>query len=47
MLQAQKMMLPLWEDVLPKVSEQAIAEAKNQIAMSLKNEGPVRSGHPL
>jgi hypothetical protein len=44
MLQAQKMMLPLWEDVLPRASEQAIAAAKQQIAASLASEGPVRGG---
>ncbi len=43
MLQAQKMMLPLWEEILPKATEQAIAEARSQIAASLKAEGPVRS----
>jgi diadenosine tetraphosphate (Ap4A) HIT family hydrolase len=44
MLQAQKMMLPLWEEVLPKASERAIGTAKQQIATSLAGEGPVRGG---
>jgi diadenosine tetraphosphate (Ap4A) HIT family hydrolase len=35
MLEASKMMLPLWEDVLPKASEAAIAGAKERIGAAL------------
>jgi diadenosine tetraphosphate (Ap4A) HIT family hydrolase len=43
MLQAQKMMLPLWEEVLPRASDEAVSDAKRRIADSLRNEGPVRT----
>jgi diadenosine tetraphosphate (Ap4A) HIT family hydrolase len=42
MVQAQGMMLPLWEELLPPASDEAIAEAKARIAASLKSEGTVR-----
>jgi len=42
MLQAQKMMLPLWEELLPEASAPAIAEAKRHIAEHLRAAGPVR-----
>ena len=42
MLQAQKMMLPLWEELLPEAPAEAIADAKKRIAASLDGEGPVR-----
>ncbi|GIF50422.1 hypothetical protein Afe04nite_49610 [Asanoa ferruginea] len=43
MVQAQKMMLPLWEEVLPRASDEAISDAKRRIADCLTNEGPVRA----
>ena len=42
MLQAQKMMLPLWEELLPAAPAEAIAAAKRVIASRLNDEGPVR-----
>ncbi|MEV4624631.1 hypothetical protein AB0J74_38725 [Asanoa sp. NPDC049573] len=36
------MMLPLWEEVLPRASDEAVSDAKRRIADSLGNEGPVR-----
>jgi diadenosine tetraphosphate (Ap4A) HIT family hydrolase len=42
MLQAEKMMLPLWEELLPEASADAIAEAKGRIAAVLDQEGPLR-----
>ena len=38
MLDAEKMMLPLWEDVLPKASAEAIDRAKTSIAQSLRKD---------
>jgi diadenosine tetraphosphate (Ap4A) HIT family hydrolase len=35
MLEATKMMLPLWEDVLPKASDEAIAAAKARLRAAL------------
>jgi diadenosine tetraphosphate (Ap4A) HIT family hydrolase len=35
MLEASKMMLPLWEDVLPKAGDEAIAAARKRIAAAL------------
>jgi diadenosine tetraphosphate (Ap4A) HIT family hydrolase len=43
MLQARGMMLPLWEELLPPASEEAIAVAKASIAACLEQAGPVRS----
>ena len=42
MLQAQKMMLPLWEEVLPNISDEAVKEAMELIGASLRAEGPLR-----
>lgn len=39
MLEAQKMMLPLWEEVLPQVDQVAIDEAKAAIAKALASDG--------
>lgn len=36
MRQAEKMMLPLWEELLPKASAEAVAEAKRQIAAHMR-----------
>jgi diadenosine tetraphosphate (Ap4A) HIT family hydrolase len=36
MLEATKMLLPLWEDVLPRASEAAIASAKAQLTSALR-----------
>jgi hypothetical protein len=35
MLEASKMMLPLWEEVLPVASDDAVAEAKARLGKSL------------
>jgi diadenosine tetraphosphate (Ap4A) HIT family hydrolase len=35
MLQAKNMMLPLWEDVLPNVSDEELADAARRIAAAL------------
>jgi diadenosine tetraphosphate (Ap4A) HIT family hydrolase len=45
MIQAQGMMLPLWEERLPEATAEAIAEAKSLIGASLRAAGPVRPGH--
>ncbi|MEP6697257.1 MAG: hypothetical protein ABJA34_10305 [Pseudonocardiales bacterium] len=45
MIQAQGMMLPLWEGVLPEASGEAIAAAKAAIGASLRAAGPLRRGH--
>lgn len=39
MLEAQKMMLPLWEEVLPQVDQVAIDEARAAIAKALASDG--------
>jgi diadenosine tetraphosphate (Ap4A) HIT family hydrolase len=35
MLEARNMMLPLWEDVLPNVSDEELADAARQVAAAL------------
>jgi diadenosine tetraphosphate (Ap4A) HIT family hydrolase len=40
MLEASKMMLPLWEEVLPVASDVAVAEAKTRLAESLAAAAP-------
>jgi hypothetical protein len=35
MLEASKMMLPLWEEVLPVASDEAVAKAKTSLGQSL------------
>lgn len=42
MLQAQGMMLPLWEELLPPATDEAITAAKDRIGASLRAAGPVR-----
>lgn len=42
MVQAQGMMLPLWEELLPEASDEAIATAKERIRATLTAAGPVR-----
>lgn len=39
MLEAQKMMLPLWEEVLPQVDQVVIDEARAAIAKALASDG--------
>jgi len=34
-------MLPLWEEVLPKASDEAIAAAKARLAAALRETAPV------
>lgn len=41
MLQAQKMMLPLWEELLPPASSDAIAAASDLIGSRLRAYGPL------
>jgi diadenosine tetraphosphate (Ap4A) HIT family hydrolase len=41
MLEANGMMLPLWEDVLPNVSDEALAEAAARIAQAMEVETAV------
>ena len=43
MLDASGMMLPLWEDVLPKVSDEELAEAARRVGLAM-DEPSVRSG---
>jgi diadenosine tetraphosphate (Ap4A) HIT family hydrolase len=38
MLEARGMMLPLWEDVLPNVTDEALREAAERIAAHLRDE---------
>jgi hypothetical protein len=35
MLEAKNFMLPLWEDVLPNVSDEELAEAARRVAATL------------
>jgi hypothetical protein len=35
MLEASGMMLPLWEDVLPNVTDEALADAARRVAEAL------------
>jgi hypothetical protein len=41
MLQAQGMMLPLWEDALPKVGDDAIRTVMDRISAALRVRGPL------
>jgi hypothetical protein len=41
MLQAQEMMLPLWEDALPNVGDAAIRAAMDRIGAALRANGPL------
>ena len=43
MLQAQKMMLPLWEELLPPATAEAIERAKEVIRARLLGEGGLKS----
>jgi hypothetical protein len=40
MLEARNMMLPLWQDVLPNVSDQELLEAAERAAAALEKERP-------
>jgi diadenosine tetraphosphate (Ap4A) HIT family hydrolase len=40
MLEARNMMLPLWEDVLPNVSDEELREAAERVAVALEKERP-------
>ncbi|HVC13252.1 MAG TPA: hypothetical protein VND62_00155 [Acidimicrobiales bacterium] len=42
MLEARNMMLPLWEDVLPKVSDEELRAAAERVALALEKERPAR-----
>ncbi len=42
MLEARNMMLPLWEDVLPSVPDEALRSAAEQVAAALGAERPPR-----
>jgi diadenosine tetraphosphate (Ap4A) HIT family hydrolase len=44
MLEASKMMLPLWEEVLPQASDEAIDAAKSSIAKSMFDETVADTG---
>jgi hypothetical protein len=41
MLQAQGMMLPLWEDALPNVGDDASRAAMDRIGAALRANGPL------
>jgi hypothetical protein len=44
MMEATKMMLPLWEEALPEASDEAIADTKSRLAASLTStDKPARS----
>jgi hypothetical protein len=44
MLEATKMMLPLWEEVLPVASDDAVADAKTRLGKSLAaGDMPIQS----
>lgn len=40
MLEGRNMMLPLWEDVLPNVSDEELREAAERVARALEKERP-------
>ncbi|MGH9172025.1 MAG: hypothetical protein ACRD0Z_14340 [Acidimicrobiales bacterium] len=44
MLEAQGMMLPLWEDVLPNVADEELREAAERIAAAITGEHSVPAG---
>lgn len=44
MLEARNMMLPLWEDILPKVPDEELRHAAERVARALERERPSRLG---